>query len=214
MAQATTKTYDADAEMFQNLSGAAAAENPYLPFLEPKVIDRGDGKRVLRIPKNQQLLDLGKFFDTAGNTKFKNANDFAKTYLDFLKSNREEKSLQLDTAKTMYDINKPYFKPTAPKVTKVDKVGKFKMEKNASGGLRFTQEQKDGTLKPITAAEYALLSGQDVLDVLANDPTSNSQKVIDDTKAIETKIQNGDITAQAGLDALIKAYPNVYGSSR
>lgn len=211
MANPTSITdYHGDAEVFQNLSGSLATENPYLPFLQPKVIDRG-GKRVLRIPKNQELMKLGQFFDDHADTKFKNANDFTKTYLDFLKSDRDQKKLELDTAETQYKINKPYFKPTTPKP---EKVGKFKMESNKTGGLRFTQEQKDGTIKPITAAEYALLAGQNVLDLLAQDPTPNSQKVIDDTKAIEAKIKSGQITASDGLDALIKAYPHVYGSSR
>lgn len=187
--------YHGDAEVYQNLSGAAAQENPYLPFLKPKVVERG-GKRYLRIPKNQELMKLGEFFDTHNDKEFKNTNQLAQTYLDFIK--------------TRYDVNKPYFKSTAPKPKKV---GKFKMEKTDTGGLRFTQDQGDGSYKPITAAEYALLSGNNVLDLLAQDPTPNSQKVIDDTRAIEEKINSGEISAEDGLDALIKAYPYVYGSS-
>jgi len=95
-------TYDEDAQFWQSLSGAAFAENPYAPFLQPKVIDRG-GKKVLRIPKNQELLKLADFFNTAQNTKFGNVNDFAKTYLGFL---NDERRFGLDTAKFNLDVAK------------------------------------------------------------------------------------------------------------
>lgn len=156
---------------------------------------------MLRIPKNQTMLDLAKFFDAHNNQQFKNSSDFVTSFFKW----------RQDEQKTQYDINKPYFKATTPKP---QKVGKFKMDNTTTGGLRFTQEQADGTSKPITAAEYALLSGQNVLDILAQDKTGNSQKVIDETKAIEQQITDGKITPQQGLDALIKAYPWVYGSSR
>lgn len=214
MANTQTQDYNADAELWQGLQGGLAVDNPYVPFLEPKVIER-DGKRFLRIPKNQELQKLAEFFDKRGDQKFKNQKDFVTSYFSYRNGEREnarqETELGLKVAKTQYDLNKPYFKPTIPKP---EKVGKYKMEKNKTGGLRFTQEQKDGTQKPITAAEYALLSGQNVVDLLAQDPTGNSQKVIDDTNAIETKIKNGEMSAEAGLQALIKAYPWVYGSSR
>lgn len=95
-------TYDEDAQMWQSLSGAAFAENPYAAFLEPKVVDRG-GKKFLRIPKNQEMLKLGDFFETTNKNKFSNANDFAKTYLGFL---NDEKKFGLDVAKYNLDVTK------------------------------------------------------------------------------------------------------------
>lgn len=110
-----------EAQMWQYMSGGDTGENPYLPYVQPRVVEV-DGKKVLRIPKNQTLLDLAKYFDDRQNTIVGQRSDFAGNFLNYLKNNASERydagmldiayqQLGLNTAKTMYDINKPYYKP-------------------------------------------------------------------------------------------------------
>lgn len=213
-----TSGFDNDAELFQMLNGGQLEANPYLPYLEPRVVTGADGKKFLRIPKNQELVTLGKFFDERGKEQYKNTASFVNDYLkykqDQTKLGYERERLDLDKAKTQYDINKPYYAPKKSTTPKTEPAAAVTKQSTASGGLSFFQKQKDGTKKPITVAEYSQVTGQNVVDILSQSKDPNDKKIIADTVALESAINEGKITADEALAALQTDYPWVYGSSQ
>ena len=206
-------SYDNDAELWQMLNAGKAEDNPYLPYLTPRVVTGSDGKKYLRIPKNQELLNLGKFFDERGQQQYDNSSKFVNDYLGWKDS---QTKLGLEAAKTEYAINKPYYKPTSGDgdAGTPAKALAVSNEKTSTGGLAFFEKQKDGTKKPITAADYAGTTGQNIIDILSQSNDPADKKIIEDTKNLEADIANGVVTVDEALAALQEDYPHVYGSRR
>jgi len=94
--------YEQEAQMWQYLSGGDMRENPYLAYIEPRVIEE-KGKRFLRIPKNQTLKDLAEFFDSKRETELGLRGDIASDFFDYRKDKFSE---ELDLAKYGLDVQK------------------------------------------------------------------------------------------------------------
>lgn len=193
-----------DADFFQQLSGGSET-NPYLPYLQPTVITK-DGKSFLRIPKNQQLLNLAKYFDSVDKTKFSNTRQLAQDFLNF---QDQENSQALGWQKEQRMVEKDN-KTSAPKAPKQEKVPAVSTKKTASGGISFFQTQKDGTKKPITAAEYVATTGQNIRDVLSQSEDENDAQIVDEIDQLEQAINEGTITQDEALQSLQADYPWVF----
>lgn len=191
----------ADADFFQQLSGGSET-NPYLPYLRPTVVTK-DGKQYLRIPKNQQLLNLAKYFDSVDKSQFTNTRQLAQ---DFIRFQDQEDSQKLGWAKEERIVAKEN-KPKAPKSEKVPAVS---TKKTASGGIAFFQTQKDGTKKPITAAQYVASTGQNIRDVLSQSEDENDAKIVDEMDQLEEAVKEGTITEEEAVQSLQADYPWVF----
>jgi len=128
-----------DAELWQYLQGGDLGENPYIAFLQPYEIEK-DGKKYLRIPKNQELKDMAIFWEDWRSGRIEHRENFMDDYLkyrhDMSTEAVDEGGLALDMAKfeqaikendfdealrmleeerlrieTNYKVNKPYYKP-------------------------------------------------------------------------------------------------------
>ena len=127
-----------DAEMWQYLQGGDIGENPYMAFLQPHEVTK-DGKRYLRIPKNQELKAMATFWEDWRSGRIEHRENFMDDYLryrhDISTEAVAEGRLALDIAKyeqaisendidtqirllnyeldrlqTEYNLNKPYSK--------------------------------------------------------------------------------------------------------
>lgn len=95
-----------EAQMWQALSGGNIQENPYIPFLQPREFtDQESGKKFIRIPKNQTMMDLADFFEGARKQRTTEVGNLGD---QFIKWQNNQVNQALDTATTQYQLNKPY----------------------------------------------------------------------------------------------------------
>lgn len=189
-----TKDYD-NAEVWQYLQGGDIKQNPYLPYLEPTVITK-NGKRFLRIPRNQEMLTLSKYFDERGDAQYKNRSDFVQQYLKYRQDQTgnalnerkqswtetmDEANYGLERAKTEYAVSKPYYKPGTDKKNSTS--DKYKITRTDSGGMTFLKNDE-----PIGAYTYATEKGKTLMDVLKGSQDPGDKELLD---SIDVLMKNG-----------------------
>lgn len=192
-----SQNYEEDAQVFQTLQGGAQEENPYMPFLQPRVMTVGN-KKFLRIPKNQEMMTMAKFFEDNRSSRFNSLNDLASRYLTYRHdiategvANKtqalDEKKFGLDVAKYDEAVKSGDFNKQMQLLDyELKRIQtEYNVNKPYSGG------GGDGT-DPVGFSQWAAELG------ITNMSEEDAQQLMTD--------YNGDL--QIGLDAIDQGYMN------
>lgn len=153
----------------------------------------------------QQIDSLAQQFQAADTTAAKQA--FTE-YIDLVKQDQTNQRLDLQE-QTLANTEQVDQQRLGIEAKSAGKTSVSPVTTNSAGGLNFT----NGAGSPITASDYAKLSGQSLVSLLSQSKDPTDKEFIKNYKVAQQQVAAGTATAGEANASLQSMYPNITGNN-